>query len=148
MQHAVFQYTLFDSQIQLWPFRCFIFFIYFNENYAFSSCFMINSSICVSTWHLFSAPCMCLGQRKKPKCKWTFGQWFAAVFERWCCFAIKSAAHTSSLNEVLISHSSIQMHLYFHLYLSAYTVWQMRGISLPSFWFPKTISLYNTDIWR
>lgn len=68
-------------------------------------------------------PCMCLGQRNNPKCKFSFRQYFAAIFERWWCFAIKSAVHTSSLNEMLINHSSIQMHFYFHLYLSAYTLW-------------------------
>lgn len=68
---------------------------------------------------IYSEPtCMCLGQRNNPKCKFGFRQCFAAIFERWWCFAIKSAVHTSSLKQVLISHPSIQMHFYFHQYLS------------------------------
>lgn len=87
------------------------FIFFFTESMLFFFRFISNSSVCVSTWHVvFLTLHTCLDQRNNPKCKCTFRQCFAAIFERWWCFATKSAAHTSSLNQVLISHSSIQMH--------------------------------------
>lgn len=48
--------------------------------------------------------CVSPDQRNTPNANFVLRQCFAAIFERWRCFAIKSAAHTSSLNEGLINH--------------------------------------------
>lgn len=119
----------------------------FTERMVFPALLLL-TVVFVYTHGIYSEPqYISLGQKNNPNANFAVRQCFAAIFERWQCFAIKSAAHTSSLNEVLISHFSIQMHFYFHLYLSAYTLRQTkRGTSLLSFWLPKTILSHNTDV--
>lgn len=64
---------------------------------------LMDGYVCVSSCWFFRCFIHISRLKISSNAKLFLSQCFTAIFERWSCFSIKSATHTSSLNEGLIS---------------------------------------------